>query len=710
MNAIYFLRLLHNSFRWMIILGFSFAIIVFVFTINMPREYESEAELNSSVSTSVNLGDIGPAPMDFFSTSSKVDNIINTVKSRQTLNEVSTALLSYHLGLGNDVSELLISNSSLSNLEDYFSIEVMEEWRGEKSDDKRRKAIDSWKEENITSEGYHRVFESEKSPYGLKSLGKVQIYRIGSSDLMRLTYRWNDAGIAQKTLSLILDVLFSKMKDMNLSMSRDVVAYFEIELENAAGNLSLAEQQMKIFREENDILNFYEQTEALSAMKENMEDELQKEIANFNATKATLNNLERQLSVNKELLRYGRQLLIVKDKIAAIQRQIAIVEIGAKNQKLISRLRKEERALNTQLKTDLLNKAAFERTTDGVDIKRLLESWVDATLALDESKARLEVFEERKSYFDREYRRMSPLGTNLIKIERLIKVREEYYMEVLHGLNQAVLHKQTLSMSSDGLTVSVPATYPSKPLPSKRLFLLIGGFIIGIVLPYLTVFLFDLLDQSIKTKNRAEFFTGKTVIAGFPSSSFRLAHRDVDITQLYRKSLNQLMQRILNQRLISNKSVTLNILHFSENSKKEAFTEYLLNALHSEEIKHEVHDFSAIEDVSKSKYKAYISNNDGLPNQTVDVNIVVHPNILEFNYNKSLILEPAINLYVLNTKSIWRTADTYKLNELKSLELQDDHIVLMNVKDYDMENIVGEIPKKRSQIRVLFKRLLDFTS
>ena len=88
----------------------------------MPREYESEAELNSSVSTSVNLGDIGPAPMDFFSTSSKVDNIINTVKSRQTLNEVSTALLSYHLGLGNDVSELLISNSSLSNLDVYFSI------------------------------------------------------------------------------------------------------------------------------------------------------------------------------------------------------------------------------------------------------------------------------------------------------------------------------------------------------------------------------------------------------------------------------------------------------------------------------------------------------------------------------------------------------------------------------------------------------------
>jgi hypothetical protein len=53
-------------------------------------------------------------------------------------------------------------------------------------------------------------------------------------------------------------------------------------------------------------------------------------------------------------------------------------------------------------------------------------------------------------------------------------------------------------------------------------------------------------------------------------------------------------------------------------------------------------------------------------------------------------------------------ADTYKLNELNALELKDDHIVLMNVKDYDIENIVGEIPKKRSQIRVFLKRLFDF--
>ena len=610
--------------------------------------------------------------------------------------------------MGTEATERIITNSSLSDLEDYFPIELLEEWRSERNESKRRLAINLWKEENITTENYHRVFESENSPYGLKSLGKVYIYRIGSSDLMRLTYRWRDSGIAQKTLSLILEVLFDKMKDMNLAMSRDVVAYFEEELEKASKDLSVAEDQMKIFRAENEILNFYEQTEALSVMKENMEDELQKENANFNATKATLVKLERQLQVNKELLRYGRQLLILKDKIAAIQRQIAIVEVGGKNQTLLNRLRKEEAALNMQLKTDLLNRTAFERTTDGVDIEKLLESWVDATLALDASEARLEVFEERKAYFDREYRRMTPLGTQLTKIERKIRVREEYFLEVLHGLNQAVLHKQTLSMSSDGLRVSVPATYPSKPLPSKRLFLVIIGFFIGIALPYLIAFLYDLLDQSIKTKNRAEFFTNKKVIAGFPSKSYRLSNMDVDMSQLYRKSMNQLMQRILDRREKS-KSVTINILHFSIHSRKETFIDFLKNALDFEEISYRIDDFSLIAEPSMGRYKDYINAKEGTSKERVDVEIVVHPNILEFNYNKSRIQKSAINLYVLNSKSVWRVADTYKLSELNALELKDDHIVLMNVKDYDIENIVGEIPKKRSQIRVFLKRLVDFT-
>jgi succinoglycan biosynthesis transport protein ExoP len=706
MNLIYFVRLLQKQIKWMLFLGLSLAIIVLLLTLNLPREYESEAELNSGVSTSVNLGDIGPARMDFLAVSAKVDNIINTLKSRHTMEEVSVKLLSYHIGLGSDPDERLIKQESIRALKEMFPEETLAKWAS-LSEEERISSINEWKQVNVTSDDYFRIFVSENSPYGLKTLSKVTAFRIGGSDLIKLTYRWRDPGVAQKSLKLMVETLIANMKGINLQQSRDVVAYFERELAKAADSLEFVEEIMKTFRAENNLLNYYEQTEALSVMKENMEDEYQKEIASLNATKAALVKLERQLEVNRELLKYGRQLLLVKDKLAEVQRQIAIIEVGVNDQKLLETLRKEEAKLENQLKTDLLNRSAFERTTDGVEISKLLGEWVDASLELDERKARVAVFQERQKYFREEYKRMTPLGSRLSKIERKIAVKEEYYLEVLHGLNQAVLHKQTLSLSSDSLRSAVEPTYPGKPLPSKRLLLILLSFVLGFILPYLLAFLRDLLDQSIKTKRRAEYFTKKKVIAGFPSKSMLATSLEIDELQLNQKSVNQLLQNIRNERL-QGQPVVLNLLSFSENSEKELFSEMLMSALSKENFKHRVFDYSGIEEGLGDNYREYMGISRIIGEESLDVSIVIHPNLLQFNYNPNLIERRALNLYVLNATNIWTVAESSKLQELEDINLTQEAVVLMNVSLYELENIVGEIPKKRSRIRVFLKRLLSF--
>lgn len=706
MNLIYFVRLLQKQIKWMLLLGLSLAVIVFLLTLNLPREYESESELNSGVSTSVNLGDIGPARMDFLAVSAKVDNIINTLKSRHTMEQVSVQLLSYHIGLGADPEERLIRQESIRDLREMFPEETLAKWAS-LPEDERISSINEWKQVHVTTDNYYNVFVSENSPYGLKTLSKVTAFRIGGSDLIKLTYRWRDPGVAQKTLKLMVEILISNMKGINLQQSRDVVAYFERELGKAADSLEFAEEIMKTFRAENNLLNYYEQTEALSVMKENMEDEYQKEIASLNATKASLVKLERQLEVNRELLKYGRQLLLIKDKLAEVQRQIAIIEVGVNDQKLLETLHKEEAKLENQLKTDLLNRSVFERTTDGVEISKLLGEWVDASLDLDARKARVAVFKERQKYFREEYKRMTPLGSRLNKIERKIAVKEEYYLEVLHGLNQAVLHKQTLSLSSDSLRSAVDPTYPGKPLPSKRLLLILLSFILGFMLPYLLAFLRDLLDQSIKTKRRAEYFTKKKVIAGFPSKSMLATSLEIDELQLNQKSVNQLMQNIRNERL-ERQPVVLNVLSFSDNSEKELFTEMIMSALSKENFKYRVFDYSGIEEGLEENYQEYMGISRILGEEQLDVSIVIHPNLLQFNYNPNLIERKAINLYVLNSTNIWSAAESSKLDELQEINLSHQAVVLMNVSLYELENIVGEIPKKRSRVRVFLKRLLSF--
>lgn len=711
MNLLYFVRLLQKNFKWMTILGLSMAVAVFLLTMNMPKEWESETELYSGVSTQVNLGDMGPTRLDFLTVSAKIDNILNTAKSRQTLEQVATELLAYHITLGPDPSDRFLSEESVRNLEGYFPEETLSYWRAtyrQKGIEELHNAINDWKTENVRSDEYHNVFISENSPYGLKSSGKVGSFRVGGSDLIKMTYRWRDPAIAQKTLELLTKILIENMRGISLQQSRDVVAYFEKKLEEAIEDLDGAEGEMKEFREENNILNYNNQTEAIALMKERMEDEYQKEVAALEAAKATMNKLEKQLEANKELLKYSQQLLLVKDKLAEIQRKIAIIEVGYQDDKLLESLKKEEAKLETQLKTDLLNRSAFERTTDGVDIKALLEQWVETSLQLDASEAKVKIFDERRSYFDKVYKSMAPLGSRLSKLDRKISIKEEHYLEVLHGLNQAVLHQQTLSLSTDGLRTTVDPTFPTKPLPSKRMLLIALSFILGFLLPYLVAFLRDLLDQSIKTRRRAEFYTEKRVIAGFPSKSMLATSLEIDELQLNRKAVNQLVQLVRNCYQQEGRPVKLNILSFDDRSDKALFVDFLSDAFSREGFQFRIADFSGIEDGFDDNYREYMSTQRILGEENQDVMVVLHPNLLAHNYNSALVDRANINLFVLSASSIWTPAESTKLQEMDERGIQNPNVVLMNVGLYELENIIGEIPKKRSRVRVFLKRLLQF--
>ena len=709
MNLLYFVRLLQKNFKWMLILGVGMAVAVYLLTMNLPREWESETELYSGVSTQVNLGDVGPTRLDFLTVNAKIDNILNTIKSRQTLEQVATELLAYHISLGPNPNPRFLSEESARELEEYFSEETLSYWRALARDEDNiavlHDAINDWKNENVRSETYHKVFIGESSPYGLKALGKVSAMRVGGSDLIRITYRWRDPAVAQKTLSLLVKILIENIRGISLQQSRDVVAYFERKLAEAIDDLEFAEGEMKEFREENNILNYNEQTEAIALMKERMEDEYQKELATLEAARAAMNKLEKQLEANKELLKYSRQLLLVKDKIAEIQRKIAIIEVGYQDDKLLESLRVEEAKLESQLKADLLNRSAYERTTDGVDIKALLEQWVETSLALDASMAKVKIYDERRAYFDKVYKSMAPLGSRLSKLDRKIAIKEEHYLEVLHGLNQAVLHQQTLSLSTDGLRTTVEPTFPSKPLPSKRALLIALSFILGFMLPYVVAFLRDLLDQSIKTRRRAEFFTKKKVIAGFPAKAMIATSLEIDEMQLNRKAVNQLIQLVRNE-YQREQPVKINVFSFDERSDKALFVDLISDAFSREGFQFRIADYSGIEEGLQDNYREYMNTSRILGEESQDVVLVIHPNLLGNNYNSSLVDRAAINIYTLSASSIWTPAESTKLEEMAERGIRNEVVALMNVNLYELENIIGEIPKKRSRVRIFIKRLL----
>ena len=103
--------------------------------------------------------------------------------------------------------------------------------------------------------------------------------------------------------------------------------------------------------------------------------------------------------------------------------------------------------------------------------------------------------------------------------------------------------------------------------------------------------------------------------------------------------------------------VLINLIAFSENSEKETAIDFLSKALDAEDIKHKISDFSGIEEGLKDNYREYI-NTTNIWEESVEVSIVLHPNILQYNYNKTLVTRRSINLYILNSRSIWGNAES----------------------------------------------------
>ncbi|MBN2639856.1 MAG: LysM peptidoglycan-binding domain-containing protein [Bacteroidales bacterium] len=99
MDFLHFIRLFRRNI--VILIGFPLllAIVVYYFTRNKEKVYQSEAVIYTGITTGYSIESTTQRSTDYFSTSAQFDNMINLLKSRQTVVETSLRLLSQDLTL-----------------------------------------------------------------------------------------------------------------------------------------------------------------------------------------------------------------------------------------------------------------------------------------------------------------------------------------------------------------------------------------------------------------------------------------------------------------------------------------------------------------------------------------------------------------------------------------------------------------------------------
>lgn len=123
MDIAQFIRIIRNNLILLIAIPILLAIVVFYFTRNQDKIYESEAVIYTGITTGYSIESTAQHPTDFFSVSAQYDNLINLINSRQTIVETAIMLLAQNLSL-QEYNAQYISNENLDELRKFIPKKV----------------------------------------------------------------------------------------------------------------------------------------------------------------------------------------------------------------------------------------------------------------------------------------------------------------------------------------------------------------------------------------------------------------------------------------------------------------------------------------------------------------------------------------------------------------------------------------------------------
>lgn len=727
MNLLQFIRLILRNMITIIIVPIIIAITIFFSTKNSPDSFKSATTLYTGFASGYSIENGEKAKIDFHAITISFDNLINIVKAKDTKEEIALRLLAHHIFL-NKKADNTIWQTNLDRVHSIIPSDVVNKVLDKKSEDKTFNNLMIFKnqdEKNII----YKILNQDNDPYySISAISDVKMTRMESSDMVKLEFESNDPGICQNVLKITTEVIIRKFRGIKQGETNDVSAFFELQTKLALERLNLAEENLKNFRTENRVINYYEQTKFISEKREDLIDELNKEKMTLASAEAAMSNSEEKLGASKKILKTSAEILNTRNKIVELNSKLIILqnEDGKNNAAEIGKLSLEINQLKNELDDKVTNLFGESNSKEGITHKELAKIWIDNAVFADESKSRLPIYTNRLNEIEGTYDLYAPLGSNLNKMERQIGIAEKEYLNHLASLSAARLREQNLTMSSN-LQVIDPPFFPTIPLPNSRKLLVIGGAFAGMVFIIAILIMLELLDQTIGSPERAISLIKKTVISGFPlinkKTQFLVDNGTfekmvgVTVSKIYQilrekpKNQKPFIVSFISTRNHEGKTFFVNKIseHFKSCDKK------VLVLLPDNEQHKALQISDAVYYPVGLKYMEMESIVDLLPTslKLEEYDVVLIEFLPFFDQKAPVGITNECDLSILLAKAdrLWENSDDNALNYFTETYSKSIFVILNNMPWYNMEYFIGEVPQKRSKVRQLVKKWikLDFS-
>jgi len=754
------------------------SLIVVYLTRNQSYLYESKTRIFTGIASGYNLEQ--DRRIDIFAANNSFDNLMNVIKSRETLSEVSLRLIAQALLL-ESYNPMIISKENFIELRKIVPSNIKEmvvkpiipddSLSYHLAFEQTVKNFMKYKNESDTNFLYN-ILNYKYKHYSIKALSSISVQRIQSSDLVEISYESDDPGISLQTLLILTKVFITNFKLLRENQSDAIVKYFENQVFLSQQKVRAAEDKLLEFNTSNQIINYYEQSKFIAGKKEDIEEYIQKERMKYAGAEEALKKLENKLQIQGQIQTVTDEIVSKRNRLVEITEKVTINELYgerdtiSKNQ--ITALKNEGKRLEKEMNDEISQLYRFTNTIDGIPLNDILNEWLKNLVTFAEAKAGLQVLDTRKRDFQKNYEIMAPLGATLKRIEREISVNEQEYLSLLHSLNTAKLQQQNEALATNIKPLD-PAYFPLSPKPSKRKILVLAAGLLGFLIIAFGILLAEYFDNTIKTCERAEKLTGlKQAVPMMKISgkykSYNLSFISNRLVELLAQEIKLRLSASSNEADILSSAKVITVFSTLEQEGKTFIANKLVNKFRmiGEKILYLNYSFKSPEEFSaenpkpttdnvKAKPKGFlkrllsnISNiyqlvDDGLSKNVDDMTYFIDetfmekqdvlelvsttslssldiykyvfieiPSILYYPFPNDLVKKSDLSLLVVRANREWKSADLGSLKMLSDSLSTPPLAILNAVEIEEIETVLGTLPKKRSLMRRVAKKLINF--
>lgn len=717
MNFTHFKQSLGRNLKWLILFPSLIAVLVYFLANRLPLEYSSSTSLYTGLSSENNssAADEQSTSNENLTVNNAFDNLLATIRSKQTINEVAINLLAQHLMLEQS-DPAILGQEGFDKIRGIVSAENRTQLVVANNLSATADKISKFKNSN----GDNIILQLLNSDNGYYSSevinNNLTAERKATSDFLDISYKSNDPGVALWTVRFLSESFINRYRLLKGKESIDVVKWFEASLNEAKENLNQSENKLKDFGIRNKIINYYEQAKFIAAEKENNETDYYKELMNYEAKKRGVALLEDKMESREVSLKNNDELNKMRKELGVLNEKIEKSKLYGNPITVIQPLTVKANKLKKEIQLYVLQYYSLNNTIESVPQNNVLNKWLDVALSADESEAKIKVCLERRKEFDKQYAHYSPIGMALGQLEREVDVAEKQYLEILHGLHLAKLRQQNIQMSNN-LQVMDNPSYPVNPIPSQRIPLAIVSFLAGFFLLLALIFVCEMLDSSLRDIETAEAITGLKVFSALP----KVNKSNLNVARIENTLLDYAVSNLkieLDNSPDTANNYLITVISNREQEGKTYAAQKLAEKLY--ELDYSVLFISNDERIDDSETddrkfrimryditsKFFSAKNEQnlLPefsrtnNEAYNFVILEIPAISVNAIPNQLIRNSRLSLMMLDARRTWTSSDKYILNLFQRASVNNNNIMLwLNfVKPKNLVSLVGEEPKKRA--------------